>query len=158
MSNLDYLASTTADVVKHYSDNVVDSVKVVGSNSGQASTVLKRELLASGVTDTPFASQAHHIVAAGDTAFEAVEAIKILERCGVDINSAANGVLLPTAADLAGAGSATIHRGRNSGDYLKAVYNALVNANPKDAKAASAVLDDIREQLLEGTLKINKAQ
>ncbi len=159
-SHLDYLTGSTADVIKHYSDNVIDNVKVSGTygSSLTDSTILKRELLASGVTDTPFASQAHHIVAAGDNSLEAVNARKILADCGVDINSAANGVLLPNAANLAGAGTATIHRGRNGGDYLKSVYNALVQANPTDARTASAVLDDIREQLLEGTLKINNAQ
>jgi hypothetical protein len=157
---LDYLASSTDDIIKHYNNNIINNVKVKGTYGSTVgdSTILRNELLASGITETPFKSQAHHIVAAGDKSIEAIEARKILANCGIDINSAANGVFLPTSSNLSGAGSAVVHSGRNSGDYLKAVYNALIQANPQDTKQASAVLNDIREQLLEGTLRINNVQ
>jgi len=88
-------------------------------------------------------NQAHHIVEARNNP----EGKGILEAVGIDINSAANGVLLPEAEVIDDGngwdtGRATVHRGAHASAYGKCVTRALHRATGKTA----AELQDIAGQ------------
>ncbi len=110
-----------------------------------------------GVNPPPYSNQAHHIIPEGYNSIpEAQEARDILAACGIDLNSPANGVFLPSAKDLQYAGNAAVHSGGHTEAYIINITKALKDANPKTADAAIAVLSDLREQLLEGALQVHK--
>lgn len=112
-----------------------------------ASKALRKALKAAG--HVPGAnSAAHHIVAVGAEA--AAPARAVLEKFGVGINKAENGVFLPQAAS-AGT-SATVHAGGHSGAYYDAVNEALAGATTRDE--VIQVLAGIRDDLLSGKLKL----
>lgn len=121
------------------------------------------------------ANQAHHIVELRNNP----EGRAILEAVGIDINSAANGVLLPTE-EISGSGygydtgRATVHRGTHVAEYGQCVTEALVNATGKTPdelqdiaeenrpgiiaeyrKRVLGVLDRIRETLLTEHVPLN---
>lgn len=62
--------------------------------TGSSSKKLREALIAAGEQVLDFDNAAHHIVAG--TSQNAVEARKVLENCGIDINDAANCIFLPT--------------------------------------------------------------
>lgn len=97
---------------------------------------------------------AHHIVP--ENASRADNARKILKKCGIDPNDAANGVYLPTKTGQVGAGNATLHSGRHTNGYIDYVTMRLERANPQDYNSCKKVLDAIAEELLNGTLKLGK--
>ena len=70
-------------------------------------------------------NQAHHIVEVRSEYAETAR--RILAQAGIDINSAANGVLLPTAGGD-GRGDATLHLGGHSRAYAEYVNLALETA------------------------------
>jgi hypothetical protein len=73
---------------------------------------------------------------------------------GIDLNGAANGVLLPTS-DYAGR-VASIHRGGHLEAYAQEVRRLLGAARSRDD--ALSILSRIRDRLLDGTLVLNGAQ
>ncbi|WP_429839755.1 AHH domain-containing protein [Clostridium septicum] len=79
----------------------------------------------------------------------------MLERYGVDINSASNGVFLPDAPNYPHAGSAAVHRGSHTEAYYKYVRDELVNANVQSVDDVVDVLDNIRMNLLNGSITPN---
>ena len=79
----------------------------------------------------------------------------ILQRYGVDLNLASNGVFLPNSQDLQHAGSATVHSGSHTGEYARYVADYIKNGNPQSANEVAELLNDLRTKLLNGTLKLN---
>ena len=103
-------------------------------------------------------NQAHHIVEShgGDGIGR-----EILRKADIDINSAANGVLLPMA-DGDGTGNATVHNGSHNNEYSHCVNRALQKAvadkeqgRLKYTKAVIETLSKIRVLLLTQNLALN---
>gem|GEM_PF-1611781 len=121
------------------SGNTNDPTLSYGSNTGDTSRnaeILRRNM---GVGKTP-GLEAHHIVPSTDSYQSAKEARRILQRLGIDINAAENGVLLPEA----------IHTGLSRNQrYMDAVLDALEKSRTREH--AINILRRIGEQLLEGT-------
>ncbi len=103
----------------------------------------------------PFANEAHHIVPEGMNIPELNEVRALMKKYGVDLNSASNGVFLPNAANLPHAGSATVHRGSHTAEYARYVANTIKRADPASARDIVEVLNRLRKELLNGTLKLN---
>jgi hypothetical protein len=91
------------------------------------SQVLRAELLAAKVPDpTPVVSnQAHHIVERKDP--HAEHSRKYLLAADIDLDSAANGVFLPTIP-TSDTGDASLHSGSHLSGYAQAVDDALAKA------------------------------
>ncbi|MBV9322915.1 MAG: AHH domain-containing protein, partial [Chloroflexi bacterium] len=99
-----------------------------------SSRLLRRALELAGFV-AKAGEAAHHIVAGNDV--RASVARDILEREGIGINDAANGVFLP----------ASMHQGVHTNAYFQAINDALTSAAPGTVKD---VLADIRSQILAG--------
>lgn len=92
---------------------------------------------------------AHHIVAPDEGRFrEAIEARKILEKFGINIDSADNGVWLPYKYKPA-PGKGTYHPSLHSKEYYRQVEKLLRKATTKEN--AIATLQKIGRQLSGGT-------
>jgi hypothetical protein len=89
---------------------------------------------------------AHHIVAG--SAPEAAAARKILEKFGIGINDAANGVFLPGNLAADNAAGAAVHSTLHTGAYYRAVNAALAGATSR--AGALLILGDIAESLRGG--------
>ena len=124
--------------------------------TGSASDILRAQLKDVGVITPPYKHQAHHIIPEGMDVPELNEARSIIQRYGVDLNSASNGIFLPDAPNLPHAGSATVHRGSHTAEYARYVANAIKRANPTSASDITEILNRLRRELLNGTLKLNK--
>lgn len=96
-------------------------------------------------------------------------ATKALNDYGIDINSATNGVYLPTAnADSSKVTTEVVHSGPNGKDYKDALETSIpdivenmenVNASYNEIQAAlENELNNTRAKLLTGELKINNAK
>jgi RHS repeat-associated protein len=111
-----------------------------------------REILRNNLGSNPYPvpAQAHHIFPVKE--FNTPLGQR-LHGFGIDLNGSDNGVLLPTT-DYPGR-KASIHRGSSGPDYVKDVIDRLNRA--KSRKAALEVLQDIKQELLNGKLKINNA-
>ena len=110
------------------------------------STKLGKALEDTGVV-RPDNSAAHHIVAGNAKNQFAVESRKILDKYNIGINSAENGVFLPTGENSLGA---TIHAGRHHNSYYENVYNLLSRAETREQ--ALEIIDYIRQELLSGNM------
>jgi len=102
---------------------------------GPSSRVLGRALEAAGFA-RPLNAAAHHIVAGA--APLAADARAVLERFGIGINDAANGVFLPSV----------VHSSLHTNAYYTGVNDALAGATNSDE--ALEVLEGIRSNLLGG--------
>jgi hypothetical protein len=137
--------STTGDGSQRRTRTPADSVSrqrysTAGFNKGSP---LARNLVAAGAT-CQRGDQAHHIVA--KRARRADPARAALQRVGIDIDNAANGVFLPSErSDLR---TAANHRRVHTKKYYEAVNKLLVNVQTSDE--AVEVLSTIRELLLSG--------
>jgi len=100
--------------------------------------------------DFPVPARAHHIF--GVELFKTPLGKK-LHKWGIDLNSKQNGVLLPSK-HYPGR-KAAIHNGRTGGTYNDIILARLREAKTKEQ--ALDILDKLRNELLNGTLKINKA-
>ncbi|NJK32071.1 MAG: hypothetical protein HC927_06435 [Deltaproteobacteria bacterium] len=108
---------------------------------------LGRALVVAGVPRPPNHA-AHHIVA--HTAERARPAQRTLERLGIGLDDAANGVFLPrNAAGQAASPRAAYHPSLHSYKYYDAVNNALDGVQTKEQ--AMGILDGIASQLRAGT-------
>ncbi|MBL8820588.1 MAG: AHH domain-containing protein [Planctomyces sp.] len=125
----------------------------VAPNSVLARGTKAREVLAGnlGKHTFPVDAQAHHLF--GVELFDTPLGKK-LQGWGIDLNGAANGVYLPKY-DYAGR-VASLHRGRTAGAYTDEVVRRLGAA--KNRGQALEILDEIRDDLLNGRLKINGAE
>ena len=108
------------------------------------SRVLRQNLIKAGADVPSYPNAAHHIVA-GNSA-KAAEARAILQKYGVDINDAANGVFLPTVKDVA---EGAYHPGLHTDSYYRKVTELLSSAKSKED--VLDILGDIAEQLKKGT-------
>ena len=136
--------------------------KVIYSVSDN-NTTLKANLYNSGAEYPPYSFAAHHIVPKGEEL--AKPSVEILKRYGIDINSAANGVYLPTGE---GNTSRVIfeseHLGRHPKKYilyindrLNEIDSYIVKNNMTKKEAQKIICDElhkIRQDLLNGKLKI----
>lgn len=91
-------------------------------------------------------SAAHHIVAG--SARKAAPARKALERLGIDINDASNGVFLPAKKSSPNPLGATVHSPLHGNAYYDMVNQRLANVTTR--AEAEAALNDIRQILLAG--------
>ncbi|MFB9201104.1 polymorphic toxin-type HINT domain-containing protein [Nonomuraea spiralis] len=91
---------------------------------------------------------AHHIVAGTDK--RADPARKILDRFGIDINDAANGVWLPGGSKKPNPGGAIPHSRVHTNSYYDSVNDALGMAQTKDE--AMDILGQLRRELRDGLL------
>jgi len=141
--------------VESFHSYFVGKDEVLGHNAG-CKIILpgeaRRKLRASLGTD-PFGGngQAHHI-------FDYVEHLsplgQKLQKWGIDLNAAENGVWLPKSAT---SGSLAVpHSGRSTQAYKDEVARRLGQAT--DKTSALGILDSVRQDLLSGKLKINAAQ
>lgn len=114
------------------------AAKVLGQNLENATHLGARSVKPS------FKHAAHHIAAGFSK--KAAEARRILKKYGIDINAAENGVFLPIQK---GVSKACYHPKLHTNAYYKRVNDMLQKARSKDD--VIAILDDIAEQLLNGT-------
>lgn len=100
-------------------------------------------MIKAGIKEPEYANAAHHIIAGNDA--RAAGLRNIIKRYGIDINSAENGVFLPTEK---GVSEAAYHRSLHTNVYYENVEKAFQGISSKEE--AVEVLQDIREQLIEG--------
>lgn len=98
----------------------------------------------------PAGHQAHHIV--GGAYDEGKQAARILQAQGIDINSLMNGVFLPGCGK---SGMGSIHCGKHTRAYEIYVLSEL-QKSANDKTALINALNNIREDLLYGSLRLNK--
>lgn len=140
------------------------------SNSGLSpSKILRDEMYNAGIYCQQYENAAHHIVAYD--ADEAQPARDILDKYGIELNSASNGVFLPTEYH-AEFGNVAYHNGGHTNDYYNYVNDQLLKVQDEiDEKNLYIEGDDesrrycaglvckkiqeIRIELLTGKLKIN---
>jgi hypothetical protein len=96
----------------------------------------------------PASSAAHHIVAGNAPA--AAQARAVLQRFGIGINDAANGVFLPATRAAPNAAGAAVHSTVHTNAYYQTV-NQMLGAATTRAEAEAA-LGAIRSALLSGGL------
>ena len=114
--------------------------------STPSSKVLRQNLIDAGVEVPDYPNAAHHIVA-GNSA-KAEEARAILQKFGIDINDAVNGVFLPTVKDTV---DSAYHPSLHTDQYYRKVTEMLSQAQSKDD--VIDILSDIAEQLKNGTFE-----
>lgn len=117
---------------------------IYNAATGSSSKKLRESLVAAGKQVPDYDNAAHHIVAG--TSQNAVEARKVLENCGIDINDAANGVFLPTVKDVT---DAAYHPSLHTDAYYRKVSEMLKGVTQKED--ALDILADIADQLTNGT-------
>lgn len=135
------------------------------------SEILRKSLRMAGVRDSnnwssdpnidyEIPNQAHHIVEAHDKRAESAR--KILRNASIYINSAANGVFLPSE-HIDGTGDATIHLGSHVPEYANCVNRALKKAVSRTDPGTDQYRDnvlkrlsEIRRVLLSRNVPINK--
>ena len=129
------------------------AIKAAGSAESAArgiapsSRALGQALEAAGHIRPP-SSAAHHIVAGGAEA--AAPARAVLERFGIGINDAANGVFLPATRAAPNAAGAAVHSTLHTRAYYQAVNESLGQASTR--AEALDVLGALRQGLLGGGL------
>ena len=129
------------DVPKQVDEVIEGGLKVL---SKADSKVLRQNLINAGETVPDFANAAHHIVA-GNSA-KAAEARAILQKNGVDINDATNGVFLPTVKDVT---ESAYHPSLHTNAYYDEVNNLLSGATSK--QDVIDILNYISDELKSGT-------
>ena len=117
---------------------------VYDAATGSSSKKLREALETAGKQAPDYDNAAHHIVAG--TSAKADEARQILSGFNIDVNDASNGVFLPTVKDVT---EAAYHPSLHTDAYYTKV-NEMLRKATSDVRA-KAILDDIAEQLLNGT-------
>lgn len=137
------LVQGAGKVVKN-SDEVADAVSDVAKNvSKTSSKKLRENLIKAGRKVPDYPNAAHNIVAGNSP--KASKARQILEKYGMEINDAVNGVFLPTTKRASGAYHPSIH----TNAYYDEVTNLLSEATCK--QDVIDILNDIASQLSQGT-------
>ncbi|MCM1237041.1 MAG: AHH domain-containing protein [Ruminococcus flavefaciens] len=108
------------------------------------SKLLRKNLIEAGIEVPNYPNAAHHIVAGNSP--KAAEARAILQKYNIDINSASNGVFLPTVRN---ATKNTYHPGLHTDSYYRKVTELLSSAKTRDD--VLDILDDIASRLQNGT-------
>ena len=109
-----------------YVHNPKTWIDPLGLTSCQLSSAMEK----SGVPQ-PADSAAHHIV--GETSKAAKPARDILNKHGIDVNGAENGVFLPNKNNT-DAMAGILHNGRHPNKYLNAVNERIINADKLGGK------------------------
>lgn len=109
-----------------------------------SSSILRQRLINSGVQVPNFPNAAHHIVAGASA--KAAEARAILQHFGISINSAYNGVFLPT---VRGVSNALYHPSLHTNAYYEKVNELLRAATSKEE--VIEILKYIAEALSNGS-------
>ena len=107
------------------------------------SYVLGKNLEAAGYA-RPEDAAAHHMVASGSRNASAEQSRALLDKFGIKVNDAVNGVFLPDSNDSSAPGAN--HRQLHTKKYYDAVLDRLQQAQSK--QDAIEVLNGIRDQLL----------
>ncbi|WP_219375995.1 AHH domain-containing protein [Bacillus mycoides] len=145
------------EVIKDYADKVLDRVDVKNDypDSYTASQKLRAELKEAGIEPPPYPNAAHHIGPWNDK--RAAQVQELLEEFGIHHDSAANGVFLPYKVNDYVTTEA-LHIGNHSPEYIREVYRVLSEVKRFGGNQADAVaaLQNIRERLLDGSLKLNQ--
>jgi hypothetical protein len=126
------------------------------TSSYSASQVLREELYKAGIKSPPYPNAAHHIVPWNMRGEAARKSREILDKYGIDYDSAANGVFLPYKNNNY-VGDEILHVGSPSQKYAEYVKNRLVQTENK-YKTREAILNElnqIRTGLLNGSVKLN---
>jgi hypothetical protein len=126
------------------------------TSSYSASQVLREELYKAGIKSPPYPNAAHHIVPWNMRGEAARKSREILDKYGIDYDSAANGVFLPYKNNNY-VGDEILHVGSHSQKYAEYVKNRLVQTENK-YKTREAILNElnqIRTGLLNGSVKLN---
>ncbi|MDR6882436.1 RHS repeat-associated core domain-containing protein [Bacillus sp. 3255] len=124
---------------------IIDNSAYILTSSNSA--LLRSNLKGAGYSEPTYSNAAHHIVAAIDG--RAKIAQDILNKYNVDIDSAYNGVFLPTSDGFVESNHRRIH----TNVYYDNVNSLLSGAKSQDD--VIDILDDIRDQLTNGTFPIN---
>ena len=114
--------------------------------SKPSSKALRQNMIEAGLDVPDYANAAHHIVAGSSP--KAAEARAILQKFGVDINDATNGVFLPTVKNVA---EGAYHPSLHTDSYYRKVSDLLSGA--KSRNDVFDILDDIADQLSKGMFK-----
>ena len=114
------------------------------SGVNPSSKKLRENMIESGKVEPSYKNAAHHIVAGSSQ--KAAEARSILEKYDIDINSADNGVFLPTEK---GVSNASYHPSLHTNEYYRKVNSLLNNANSRED--VLDILDMISDDLLDGS-------
>lgn len=114
------------------------------TNYGKMSVELRRNMQAAGLFAQPGAA-AHHIVACFDR--RAAGSRRVLQRFGIEINAAANGVYLPHNQWSRAPGM--YHPSLHTDDYHEEVASRLATATTREN--VLEILDEIRGELLNST-------
>lgn len=130
----------------NYSKNSLKVKQELGK--GRDKDVLRRNLRKYINKDYAGQGQAHHVV--GECSEIAMSKLRLFN---IDVNDAMNGIILPhkTGSNLQG----SVHKGRNGGDYCRIVDDMFSNC--ETLEDCYYVLDKLKRQLFNGTLKINNA-
>lgn len=102
--------------------NMADNIAGAQGRNVQNSDILRASLRGSGAREPEVRNQAHHIVESSNE-----EGLCILRNYGINPNSDANGVLLPTAQPN-GSPDLTTHLGSHVREYRECVNSALTKA------------------------------
>lgn len=150
----------------------------IKNNRNTDSGILRESLYEAGVTPPPYSNQAHHIVS--KNAEKATYSREVLEGLDIDLNSASNGILLPSDRTATYVVTESIHNGGHLESYYQYVNeeirNTLIHINPEwetatdlktilknlpeseKSKVKSEIcntLSDIKQELLDGDLIIH---
>ncbi|SDW88375.1 Protein of unknown function [Marininema mesophilum] len=141
-----------------YAEKVSDRTKVEAEDIGAKTPpqVLRDELKSAGVKTPPYANAAHHIVSWKEK--KAAEARRILDKFGIEYDSAVNGVFLPYKAGEKYAGSEALHIGSHGRSYYDEINRRLreIEAHPGSTqKDIVNELNEIRKDLMSGKLPLN---
>lgn len=148
---LDIDPSVDYDVDIHNNSDIIEVhwnnayiTNVGNTNSKPSSKVLRDNLIASGKVPPNYKNAAHHIVAGSSP--KAAEARAILQKYNIDINSAENGVFLPTQR---GVSNASYHPSLHTNSYYEKVNSLLREAKSKED--VEDILRYIEQELEKGT-------
>lgn len=140
--------------------------KEMENNKNKAnSKILDKQLQNAGVKKPDYNCAAHHLVS--DATMP--KATKALNKYGIEINSATNGVYLPTSkADTSKVTTEVVNLGPNGKEYKELLEKSIpyiaenmenTNASYDEIQAAlENELNNTRIKLLTGELKINNAK
>ncbi len=95
----------------------------IKNNRNTDSGILRESLYEAGVNNPPYSNQAHHIVA--KNAEKATYSREVLESLDIDLNSASNGVLLPSNRSANYAVTESIHNGGHLESYYDYINNEI---------------------------------
>ncbi|MDR0594727.1 MAG: AHH domain-containing protein [Bifidobacteriaceae bacterium] len=145
-SALDNLGATTRQILNRAKTTIKGEEGFLAPFAqGPSGRVLGRHLRAAGTARPPGAA-AHHIVAGRHP--NAQEGRDVLDRFGIDINDAGNGVFLPRFKSSPNPTGAAVHSTLHTNRYFDAVDSLISKAGSR--QEALSALGQIRAGLLAG--------